>query len=119
VINLKLKQVYRITTFVPPEMLEKVVAGILRVLPLKYARYDQVLWWSSPGVEHTRVKEAGQDVAERSASVKLEFSIPRDENLLQKAVTEGIIPNHPWGEPIIYIAEGLATRTKSDEDAPA
>jgi len=113
---LKLKSVYRITTFVPPEMLERLITGILKVLPLKYARYDQALWWSAPGFEHTRVKEAGQDVAERSPSIKLEFSIPKDDNLLQKAISEGIIPNHPWGEPIIYIAESVSTRIKSDED---
>jgi hypothetical protein len=115
---LKLKQVYHVTTFVPPECLERLVAGLLKTLPLKYGRYDQALWWSTPGFEHTRVQEAGQDVAERSPSIKVGFSIPRDDNLLQKAITEGIVANHPWGEPIIYITESLSTRNKADEDGP-
>jgi len=41
----------------------------------------------------------------RHPSTKVEFSIDRDEQLLEKVIGDGIRPGHPWEEPVIFIAE--------------
>ena len=119
---MKLKPVYRVTTFVPPAQLDLVLAGISRVVPLRVGLYERVVWSSSPGLEQFRPcpganptqGEAG--ILEKVDSVALVFSIPRDRALLEKVLVEGLIPSHPWEEPVVYVDEAMTTRTQIDED---
>jgi|ERR1700733_191129 hypothetical protein len=119
---MKLKPIYRVTTFVPPEHLDSLLAGILKVVPLQFGLYDQVAWWSSPGIEQFKPRVGSNptlgsaDVLEKTNSVALIFSLPRNEALLEKVLQEGVIPSHPWEEPVVYIDEAMTTRTKNDED---
>ena len=119
---MKIKTVYRISTFVPPEHADALLAGILNVAPLSYGNYDQVAWWSAPGVEQFRPRPGSsptlgqQNVIEKSGSIKLEFAIPHDEELLHRVLADGIAAHHPWEEPVIYVSESLSTRTQCDED---
>lgn len=119
---MKLKTVYKITTFVPPEHLDRLLAGILAVSPLRHGRYDQVAWWSVPGIEQFRPQVGSnptlgqQNQVERGSSVKLEFAIPRDQQLLHRLLQDGIAANHPWEEPVIYVTESASTRMQADED---
>ena len=46
-------------------------------------------------------------------SVKVEFSIPRDKDLLEKVITEGIVPNHPWEEPVIIVTTAQEVRVRT------
>ena len=50
---------------------------------------------------------------ERVPSVRLEFVIPRDQALLERLLTEGLIPSHPWEEPAVFIDETLVTLTQT------
>jgi hypothetical protein len=119
---MKLKPIYRVTTFVPPEHLEALLKGILSVVPLQFGLYDQVAWWSSPGIEQFKPRSGSKptvgkaDILEKTNSVALIFALPRDQALLEKVLQEGLIPNHPWEEPVVYIDEALTTRTQVDED---
>jgi len=114
--------VYKITTFVPQDKVDCLLEGVLKVTPLLYGRYDQVAWFSAPGTEQFRPQAGsnptlGQsDITERGMSVKLEFAIPRSEQLLHRVLKEGIAAYHPWEEPVIYITESLATRMHVDEE---
>jgi hypothetical protein len=118
--KLKLNSVYRITTFVPPEHLDRLIAGIVNVTPLTYGRYDQVVWWSAPGVEQFCPRAGsnptlGQaDQLERSPSIKLEFAIERDKQLLDRVLQDGIAAHHPWEEPVIYITESTSTLLREE-----
>lgn len=91
------------------------MSGILKVAPLTYGRYDQVAWWSAPGTEQFRPQKGShpslgeKDKLERTGSVRLEFAIPRNEELLRRVLIEGIAANHPWEEPVIYIEESVST----------
>src|SRR5271155_2414850 len=117
---MKLKTVYRITTFVPEADLERLVAGILKVSPLLYGRYDQVIWWSAPGIEHFRPLACDREhVIHEYRSIKVEFAIPCDEQLLERMLGEGIAANHPWEEPVVYVNEAISPRISADEDDPA
>ena len=109
----------------PPERAEKVLAGVTDITPLSYGRYDRVAWYSSSveGTEQYRPLSGSgptvgkENVFEQGASMRLEFSIPRDEKLLDQVLQEGIIPAHPWEEPVIVITEARETRTMAVEES--
>ena len=111
---MNLRPVYRVTTFVPPEHLEALLAGISSVVPLRHGDYDSVAWWWAAGTEqfrplpgaHPTQGEIGR--VERVATVRLEISIPRDPEMLAMLLEEGLVPHHPWEEPAVFVDESLA-----------
>lgn len=116
-----LQQVYRVTTFVPPEHVDALLAGVSREVPLQYGQYDQSAWWSAVGVEQFRPKPGSKPTfgeigrTERVPTVRIEFAIPRDAELLIRFLTLGLIPNHPWQEPAIFIDESRVTVSHARE----
>lgn len=107
---------YRITTFVPPRNLKKLLAGIAKVVPLQYGRYDEVAWWSClEGKEQFRPLPGSHPTVgverklKRLKSIRLEFAIPRERDLLERVLALGIFPNHPWEEPVVFIDESEVT----------
>jgi len=110
--------VYRITTFVPPDHLDTLLEAVEREVPLIFGRYDRSAWWSAAGVEQFRplpgstptVGEAGR--VKRVSTIRLEFAIPRDSALLDRVLTRGVIPNHPWEEPAVFVDESMATASE-------
>lgn len=115
---MSLSRMYRITTFVPPDHVDQLLTGITREAPLTYGPYDRSAWWSSVGVEQFRplpgskptVGRPGQ--VERVPTVRLEFAIPHDPELLDRVVNRGLVPNHPWEEPAVFVDEPLATASR-------
>ena len=113
-----LKRVYRVTTFVPPDHLNGLLEGVLRVVPLEHGRYDRIAWWSTPGTEQFRPlpganpTTGSEGQVERVASVRVEFAIPRDPAVLERFLTLGLIPNHPWEEPAVFVDESIVTLTQ-------
>ena len=109
------RKVYRVTTFVPPDRVDALLYGIAREVPLEYGRYDCAAWWSAVGVEQFRPLPGAQPTfgevgrVERVPTVRIEFVIPRDRDLLERCLTRGVIPNHPWQEPAIFIDEPEVT----------
>ncbi|TGB01418.1 hypothetical protein [Halobacillus salinus] len=114
---MKLVEIYRVKTFVIEENLEKVKQGVLSIDSLQVGNYKNVMWQSQPGVEQFVPSEDAVPteggIGEKTdvASIRLEFSIPRDEALLRKVIEEGIYPNHPWDEPVVQVSEELEART--------
>jgi hypothetical protein len=117
------RPVYRITTFVPPDHVDSVLEGVEQEVSLVFGRYDHSAWWSAPGVEQFRplpgstptVGIPGQ--VERVATIRVEFAIPRDPALLERVLSRGLIPNHPWEEPAVFVDESHATATELVDDA--
>lgn len=111
--GLILTPVYRITTFVPPDRLNRLLAAIESVVPLQYGRYDRVAWWSClEGVEQFRpLKDSDptssvEGEVKRGKSVRLEFVIPRERDLLERVLSFAIWKNgHPWEEPVVFVDE--------------
>ncbi len=104
-----MEKAYRVTVFVPPAQLEEVLASITRVLPANDAKYDEVFWWSAPGTEQFRPLEgsnpASGSVGElsRMDSIELKFLLPRNKELLNQVIEEGIRSAHPWEAPVITV----------------
>lgn len=119
------RPVYRVTTFVPPNHVDAVLAGVEREVPLVFGPYDRSAWWSAVGIEQFRPLPGATPTVgtpgkvERVPSVRLEFAIPRQAELLQRVLTRGILANHPWQEPAVFIDEALVTATAlAEPDAP-
>ena len=110
-----LQRMYRVTTFVPPDRVDALLEAIAREVPLQYGRYDCAAWWSAVGVEQFRPLPGAKPTfgevgrTERVPTVRIEFAIPRDPELLTRLLTHGVIPNHPWQEPAIFIDESQVT----------
>jgi hypothetical protein len=124
IVDYKTVAVYKITTFVPLEGLERLLDGITRVVPLNYGRlYDHVVWWSTVGIEQFRPLEGSNPISgregelERDGSVRLEFSIPREPGLLERLLKSGLLCHHPWEKPVVYVDESLAVLTQPDKEA--
>ena len=111
--GLQLEPVYRITVFAPEGAVGRLLASIRRITPLGDARYDSVHWVIRdcreyfrplPGSEPARGKPGE---LHEEPSVMLVFAIPRDAELLQKVIDEGIRPAHPWESPSIFVDESF------------
>jgi hypothetical protein len=112
------RPVYRITTFVPPEHLDSLLEGVEREVPLVFGPYDRSAWWSAVGVEQFRPLPGSNPTVgrtghvERVPTVRVEFAIPRDRELLGRVLAHGVIANHPWEEPAVFVDEALATASR-------
>ncbi|HYG05555.1 MAG TPA: hypothetical protein VD865_03990 [Stenotrophomonas sp.] len=108
---MRLRPVYRITVFVPPDHLQALQAGICAVESLGDTRYDQVMWYSAPGVEQFRAlpgarpAQGATGALTQLPTVRLEFAIPRDPLRLTRVLREGVRAHHPWESPAIFVDE--------------
>ena len=115
----RLEPAYSITTFVPQSHLAVLLNAVLEITPLEYGQYDSVAWWSANGVEQFRPLSGANPssgvagLLSQLPSVRVEFRIPHDEELLDRVLELGLIPNHPWEEPVILIHEVRVTRNKA------
>lgn len=104
-----MEKAYRITVFVPPAQLEEVLASITKVLPSNFGKYREVFWWSSPGTEQFRPTEGSNPTSgsvgelSRMESIELQFVVPRNTELLNQVIDDGIRSAHPWEEPVIIV----------------
>ncbi|MGP4041856.1 hypothetical protein ACTWP4_18425 [Gracilibacillus sp. D59] len=113
---MKLVDIYRVKTYVVPKYVDSVIKGILSIDELKVGNYRNVMWQSKEGMEQfvpsDQAVPAEGAVGDKTTvtSLRIEFSIPRDEALLRKVIEEGIYPNHPWDEPVVQASEEKEAR---------
>lgn len=106
-----LQPVYRITLFVPHDAREDVIAAIKRVYPLGDDYYDSVLWYLEDAREQFRPRALARPARGRTGELHEErvsmlvFALPREKDLLNKVLEQGIKPHHPWEMPGIFIEE--------------
>jgi hypothetical protein len=109
-----LHPVYRISTYIPPDAVDRVVAAVCAITPLRYGKYDRSAWWISGGTEQYQPTPGSNpshgEIGEisRVATTRLEFCLPRDPELLRQVIDAGLRPSHPWEEPAIFVEEVLA-----------
>lgn len=104
-----MKQSYLINIYVIPEKADEVIDSVKQVVDLSYGNYKNVYWKSEIGTEYFSKgpETEGADLGEGEYQVvKLEFSINRDEKLLN-SVIEKIREVHPWKEPVIRVVESF------------
>jgi len=120
---MKVVEVYHFRVLVSGGYEAELLHSIEKVVPLTYGNYDRVAWVSSPGMEQYRVLSgadpispddkiviAAEDDLSKIKCVAIEFSIPRDDALMQSVIEDGIYPVHPWDEPVVSVYPGHETR---------
>jgi hypothetical protein len=114
--QVRLEKAYRITNFVPPEHLDSVIEAVLIQTPLAYGPYDKSVWWSAVGTEQFEPREGSNPAVgkigktERVPTVRVEFVIPRDADLLHRVLV-ALVSVHPWQEPATFIDETTITQS--------
>ncbi len=95
---------FRVSVFVPDDALDNFISNVQKHIPSFLGNYDYVCWWSENGIEQSRFND-GVTVGgiKRVKSMRFEFSMPADREMLNKIIDEVIIPNHPWEEPVILV----------------
>ena len=107
------QQAYRIATYLPQDAVDRVLAGICAVVPLRYGRYDCSAWWIAGGTEQYQPIEGAKPShgevgkVSRVPTTRLEFCVSRDLQLVRRVIDAGLRPNHPWEEPAIFVDEIL------------
>jgi hypothetical protein len=94
---------YRLVTFIPEEALDNFISAISGHIPSLFGKYDRVVWWSAPGTEQYR--EMGVTDTIQNPSIRVEISLPRDENQLENFINKALKPHHPWDEPVIIVQD--------------
>ncbi|MBN8235663.1 hypothetical protein JF544_10415 [Halobacillus kuroshimensis] len=112
---MKLVDIYRVKTYVIPEYVENLIQSVLSVDDLQVGQYKNVMWQTKDGMQFvpsgTAVPMEGKiGEKERVTSLRIEFSIPRDEDLLTKVIEQGIYAAHPWDEPVVQVTEEREAR---------
>ena len=114
---MQLLDCYRLTTFVPEDDLEKLIDAVCESDLLSYGNYGDVLWFSAAGIGQFRPLEGANPTIgengkrERVSENRIEFSIVKDEQKLQKLL-KIVTTSHPYEEPAIYISETKETRSE-------
>ena len=101
----KLIESKRIVTFVPDEHAQSFAKHISEKIPYLFGEYDSVCWWSKPKMEQgtEQYRPKGGHI-KQTPSVRMEFSIPNDQQALEN-FTAVIKEHHPWQEPVILVFE--------------
>ncbi len=94
---------YRVCVYVPCDFMEEFINAISPYIPSFLGRYDHVCWWSEAGVEQFR--RVGSEKIEKKPSCRVEISLPDDDTVLQRFISDRVVPNHPWDEPVITITK--------------
>lgn len=108
---MQLRPIYRITVFVPRDALRALVDGIKHVYPLGDDYYDSVLWYVEDAHEEFRARPGAQpargtiDRLQEEAVSMLVFSLPREEQMLERVLQQGVRANHPWEAPGLFVEE--------------
>lgn len=91
---------------VPEAELDRLLAGICGVVPLRHGEYEAVTFTSAPGVQRFRVLETARNAATQDAvavpCVSLRFFLAEDCGALEK-VLDALYDLHPYEEPVIYV----------------
>lgn len=102
----------RITVFLPAEHLDGFVKAVQDDIPSFLGPYDRVMWWSEPKIEHgteqfrplnrSIPKEGQIGETVQKPSVRIEFLIPDDQDVINSIIEKTIKPAHPFNDPVIY-----------------
>ena len=99
---------------IPPNDVSQVLEAITKITPLRYGRYEQVVFRSSTGIQQYRSLAGSQPGEGELVHVpcdEISFAVPKQDEIVT-AVIEAIFECHPYEEPVILIPDVMRTRFK-------
>lgn len=109
---MKIINVYLLHVYVIPLKKQAIIEAVLKLYNLEYGNYKQVYFESSPDIVFFSPKQGSAEEISNlyeNKTIKLEFSIQKDDALLKK-ILKAISIAHPWKEPVIRIFNAQETR---------
>jgi hypothetical protein len=118
--SIRMERVFSVRVLAPEEDVERIMAHVCEIVPLKQGAYDSNAWQSAPGVERYRPLEGAAagpktEVRKRPGVVEVSFELPLDQNLLEQVI-EKIYAVHSYQEQTVKVHEMLVSRTKGRDD---
>jgi len=115
--SFSLEPVWTIRVELGPEDDDNIRLALCDAIGLDYASYDHVAFETATGTQYFRGREGTvsgtmEDATNRQVRA-LSLSIPRDEPVLRSAL-DVIHQLHSYEEPVIYLYEAYATRTRPE-----
>ena len=118
--SLHLVPCYLVEVQMPQEDVERIMAAVADITPLRIGAYDNNAFQSAPGIERYRPRDGAAAGAEagtrcRPGVVAVTFQIDADQGLLAR-LAEAVFQIHSYQEPTILVREALASRSKGLDD---
>jgi hypothetical protein len=118
--NFILERAYLVTMHVPNADVDRVLESVSKEVSLFYGKYDNVAYLDAAGLEQYRplegAKAGAQDSIWREPTTRVHFSVPRDEDILRKALCAAHSA-HSYEEPVFYISEVWRTLATNPDDS--
>ena len=102
---------------IPPDDVSKVVASIVKIDPLKYGNYEQVIFRHHTGTQQFRPLDGsrlGESELVHIPCDEISFVVPKHDETVRNVV-EAIHDSHPHEEPVIIIHQVLRSQFKYDQ----
>lgn len=103
---------------------ERIMAEVVKIIPLAMGKYDSNAYQSGAGIERYRPLEGAAagpetEVRKRPGIVEVSFELPDDRPVVDRVI-EAIFQAHSYQEPVIRIQTVLSSRSKGldDDDNP-
>ena len=113
---------YLVRVQIPPDDVSQVLAEITTVAPLRYGKYEQVVFRSNTGTLQFKPlhgSKPGETDLIQVPCIEVAFTAPKDDQLIA-SIIEAIFESHPYEEPVILIQAVMSSRFKygSTKDNP-
>lgn len=119
--SLRVARMLLLTFQAPTEDVERLMAEVVKIVPLTMGKYDSNAYQSAAGIERYRPLDGAAvgpepEVRQRSGVVEVSFELPDDRPLAEQVV-EAIFQTHSYQEPVIRIQTILSSRSKGLDDS--
>jgi hypothetical protein len=122
--SVSVKKLYLISVQAPPDDIARLLKSVVDIDPLAMGKYDSNAFASAGGTEIYRPREGAvagveDEVRHRPGICEISFQIEPDQQKLE-AIVEALFQVHSYQEPVIFIREIIASRSKGldDKDNP-
>lgn len=118
--SVRMELLLLVTFQVPAAEVDRIMAAVTAIAPLRMGKYDSNAYQSADGIERYRPLEGAAAGAEtelrrRPGTVEVSFELPDDQRLAERVV-EAIYQLHSYQDPVIRIQPILASRSKGLDD---
>jgi hypothetical protein len=119
--SVTMSAMFLVTVQAPVEDVARILKAVIDIEPLVMGKYDSNAFITASGLEHYRPRQGAvagiEDTPRQRPGVcEICFQLPLDQNRLSD-ITEAIFQVHSYQEPVIFVREVLASRSKGLDDS--